>query len=198
MKLSGTPMTALKLRNILIAIVVLLFIGAGAGFYFAYGVIEKYANEVGTTVAQANQTNNLNSSLSTLQSDLAKQQEVAQLANTLFASSANWQTQVINDINVYAQASGITVTDFNLGTTPGAQLPGTVPGTTTGTSTSTPTQNFTITLGEPVSYTSLLKFMTYISNSLPKMQINGVALNRSGDGGDSVSISTLEIGVYVR
>jgi len=188
----------MKLRNALIAVVVILFVGAGVGFYFAYGWIASYSQEVGSTVAQSNASNSLGGSLTALQASLAKEQQIAQLAGGLYATSATWQTQVIKDVNTYAQASGITVTDFTLGSATAATP---VPGATTGAPVSagtTPTQTITISLGAPVSYTSLLKFMTYITYSIPKMQIMGVQLSRSAGSDDSVGITSLDIGVYVR
>jgi hypothetical protein len=201
MKSSKNPLTATKLRSILITVVLLMFIGTGVGFYFGYGWVAGYSNDVGATVSKANASNNLSGSLTTLQANLAKQQQVAQLANSLYANSTNWQTQAIKDINTYAQASGISVTDFTLGTGTAGSTPATttpVAGASPAVAGATPSQTISITLSPPVSYTAFLKFMTYITYSIPKMQISGIELSRPTDGSNSISITSLSIGVYVK
>lgn len=189
------------MRNTLIAFVVILFLGAGAGSYFAFGLVSKEAESVSAKVVEAEASNSLSDSLTALQATLAQQQEIAQLASGLYATSATWQTQVIKDINAYAAASGITVTDFNLTATAPTAAPAatpTDPAAAPAATGATPTQSFSVTLTAPVSYSALLKFMTYINNSIPKMQVTSAELTRSPDGNDTVTITTLTIGVFVR
>lgn len=184
-------MQATGLRSMLIVMVVLTLGAASAGFYFAFGWIKSYADEVNVVVLAAVESGQTAGSVSGLQQQLEAQQAIITTANSLFAVSATYQTQVIKDIYAYAAKSDISVSDIALGEA--------APAAEGSTGSSLPTQSVTVSLESPVSYTGLLRFLTYIETSTPKMQISGVDLSRPSDGNpDSTQISSLTIQVYVR
>lgn len=188
-------LTAVGLRNGLITIVLLLFAAGGGGFYLAYGGLSDYAQEVADTIAQAESSKQTASSLATLKIALLQQQDIANLANNLYAPTSTWQAQAIKDIGVYAALSGISISDYKIGQ-PAATDPGTTPPTTLVPASNT-TQQLTIQLTAPVSYRGLLNFVTNVQNNVPKMQVLGLDLSRSTNA-ETVGISSITIGVYTR
>lgn len=188
-------LTATKLRTIMIFLVIITLAGASVGFYFAFGWIKSYSDEVNTVIIAAAESGETAGSVNSLQEQLQKQQEIITAANSLFALNSNYQTQVIKDIYTYAEKTGITVSDIQLDTATQATNGSS---NTSTTASSLPTKSITASLSSPVNYTDLLKFLTLIESNIPKMQISGVDLTRPADSSNTVQISTVTIAVYVR
>lgn len=181
-------MSAVVLRRTLITFIVLLIPLAGVGFYFGQSWLRTYAVSVSNTVAESKLNDTSLQSLSQLQKNLATQQDIIAKTTTLQTSSSTYQTQAVQDLITYATATGITISDYSF---PVAQI-------TSATANSLPTTQITIKLTSPVSYISLLKFMTAIEGNIPKMQIASVNLGRIAGDTASVKIDQLTIAVYTR
>ncbi len=187
--------SAVSLRGVLIVILVLAIGLAGVGFYYAYGWIKDYATQVNQAVVTAYDSTAPTTSASTkaLQAVLAQQGTVSATLAQFYASPSDFQSKAIQDINTYARASGLSIGDVTLGAT--AKPSG------TSTPSQPPTNNTTILsvkLNAPVSYTSLVKFMTYVQNNLPKMQIQGLTIQSNASGGDTVTIDNIAIKVVTQ
>lgn len=190
-------LTAIGLRNGLIAIVLILFAAGGGGFYLAYNGLADYAQEVADSIAQADASKQTASSLSNLKIALLQQQDIATLAGNLYTPSSTWQAQAIKDIGTYAAASGISISDYKIGQqadTTTTTTPSTNPTPAPNSNTS---QQLTIQLTAPVSYRGLLNFVTNIQNNVPKMQVLGLDLARTTNA-ETIAISSITIGVYTR
>lgn len=186
-------MQATSLRSLLIGLVLLTLAAASVAFYFGFDWIKSHAEEVNTVIVAASQSGSTANSVNELREQLEKQQEIITTANSLFALTSNYQTQVIKDVYAYAEKTGINVSDIQLAEEASS-------GSSSGSkpTSSLSTKSVTISLEGSVSYQNLLKFLTYIETNIPKMQISGIELSRPSDGSASVSISNITIGMYVR
>lgn len=182
-------MTATTLRGVLVAIVFIALAGASAGFYVALGWIKTYTEEVNTVIIASAESGDTVSSINVIQEQLAKQQEIIAAANSLFALSANYQTQAITDVYRYADKTGISITDMKFEETSAEPQP---------SNSSLATRPITVSIEGQVPYTNLLKFMKYLENSVPKIQIGSIDLSRPTDGSQNVSISSISLRMYVR
>lgn len=167
----------------MIVMILLLIGGGGVSFYFAQNALVDYSKQVTQTIADSSSSGKDVQSLKKLELDLADLQSVIKKTSGVIASSSDYQSQVINDINTYAQIAGIGVTNFNFG----------VAAATGGASSSV-----TITLTSPMQYTNLLKFLRLIETNLPKMQISSVNLTRVEGDTKSVRTESITLEVYTK
>lgn len=185
-----SKLTAVVLRRVLGISIVLLIILAGVGFYFTQGWLHTYAITVSHTVADSKASDTTLQTLSKLQKELETQQDIIRKTNAIATSSTAYQTQAVKDLIAYAQLTGVTISDY---TFPNGAAP-----TTSSTAGTVPSTQVTIKLGSPVSYTSLINFMSAIEGNLPKMQITSVNLGRIAGDPTSVKIDQLTVAVYTR
>ena len=186
--MSASKMNAVTLRGVLGTMVVLLIALAGVGFYFAQDWLQKMAVDVSHSVAESTTSDSSVQALKQLQEELATRQDIITKTNSIFTSTATYQTQAVQDLIAYAESSGITISNY--------AFP--APAASSAAATSIPATAVTITLKSPVSYTSLLKFMAAVEGNLPKMQITSINLGRISGDSESVKIDQLTVAVYTR
>ncbi len=192
----SSKMSAKTLRGILIFLIFLTIGGSAVGIYFAQKWLLSQAEIISQTVAQSNASGNNNQASAKLQAELASQQSVISKTSLLATPRQDYQSKAIQELDQYAADAGITISNYSF-----AQAATAATASTTTSAASTPANNnpvVTATLTSPVSYQKLLKFMNYVENSLPKMQITSVNISRAtGGSGDAVKIDQLSIEVYV-
>ena len=164
-------MTATSLRAILV-IILLIAIGAtGYGFYQAQIWLKKYATTVGQTIGSSSSGTMSSDGLLALEQVLASRQSSIDKAATVTVLGANYQSQAISDLTVYANKTGINITNYSVSdTTP----------TSAGIAGITP-KYLSVTLQNPIKTDSLLQFLSLVETNLPKMQITGISLSQSSD-----------------
>lgn len=218
MKKKKTALTAGKLRYILVGTLVLLFLVGGGGFYFAQNLLKSYAKETSTLNSQASISDQNLEALRNIQAYLAAHEQDQELAQKVVADSKQYryQNEIVGDISKFANQSGISITAYNFTSDSATGTTGSGAGTTTppatgGTATPSPGSSATggvsslksttvnVTIRSPVNYTNLLNFISRIEQNITKMQIAGISLTRSDEGGKSqVSSESFDIEVYVR
>ena len=200
MKHSG--MTASKLRVILSVIVILLIGLSAVGFYFGQSWLRTLAVSVSHTIADSKGSGGNVQSLKKLQADLSTRQGIVDKANSIKASSQNYQNQTIQDLDKYAAVTGISISNYSFAPTAAVAAPAAGTGAAAGTAPSAPatgSTSVTVTLTSPLAYTKLLKFMSAIESNLPKMQVSSINLGRvTGSDSDSVRTEQLTIEVYTQ
>jgi len=193
MKNTGNKgMKATSTRNILGFLMFIVIVGAAAGFYFGLQTIKAYALDVSHTVSDANASGKNIEQLSELKQALADREPLVAKANSLFATEATYQSQVLKDLQKYASDAGITIsnTEFDK-QSPSDTAPTVVPGTKG--------ENVVVTIQSPVSYAKLMKFLDELEGNLPKLQVTGVSLNRpTNASGDLVATDKITITVATR
>lgn len=191
----GTAMKATSLRNALVTIIILVIGSAGVSFYFAQQYLRTIATDVSHSLSDATMNTGGSQSLKDTQEMLITNQAVATKAAALFSPSQAYQSQVVHDLGVYATNAGVNIEDYNF-------LASTATSTTT---TSTPkaivggagSTSFTVTIASPVEFTNLMKFMSAIEQSIPKMQISSINISPSTDT-SMVTTDALTIEIYTR
>ena len=187
-----SPMKATALRGILIFVLIVIAAGISGGYYFAHQWLETYSATVGTTVAQSQNSNNDVEIGQQLQAAIANQQQTITKVNQLFSDPTTYQTQVINDVTIYAAALGLPTPDFSSGSAAsGTTTPAAGAAASGGSATTV-----TVTLPTPINYLTFLKLVRSIEQNLPKMQIASVNLTRN----DATTIGTdaLTIEVFTK
>lgn len=191
MKTNKKSMKATSLRNFLIFLVLLTVAIAISSFYFGRIWLHDYAVSVSHTVADSTSSKGDVTSLKKLQTDIVQQQAIITKSQALFTDQTSYQTQVVQDVSRYAAELGIATPSFSFQSTGSTT---TTP--SSGTKTTAPGSTVTVTLTSPIEYTTLLKFIMAIEQSLPKMQITGINIGRT-DGG-KVTTDALTIQVFSR
>ena len=199
MKQSG--ITASKLRVILSVMVVFLIGLSAVGFYFGQSWLQTLAVSVSRTIADSKVSGGDVQSLKKIQADLLTRQGIIAKANSIMASSQDYQNQTIQDLDRYAAGTGITISNYSFAPT-AAAAPAAGTGAAAGAAPSAPatgSKSVTVTLTSPLAYTKLLKFMSAIESNLPKMQVSSVNLGRvTGSDSDSIRTEQLTIEVYTQ
>jgi hypothetical protein len=173
-------------------VIIVLFIGSSAfGFYYVQDKLNTFATSVGQTIAESVVGGTNTQAITKLQAKITEIQPAADKANTLTTSSQDYQNQMVKDLNKYAANTGITITDYNFTVqAPAGAKSASIGGAGTGF--------ITISLGNPIPFANLMKFLKSIESNIPKMQISGINLSRSQSPANSVTVEALTIAVYTR
>lgn len=191
-----SAMTASKLRVILSVMVVILIGLSAVGFYFGQDKLRTLAVSVSHRIADSKVSSGDAQSMKKLQADLATRQGIAAKANSIMASSQNYQSQAIKDLDKYAADANIVISNYSFAQ-PNATAA--AKGGATSSAPATGSTSVTVTLTSPLAYTKLLKFMTAIESNLPKMQVSSINLGRvAGGDRDAVKTDQLTIEVYTQ
>ena len=166
-----------------------LIIGLTAtGFYFTQDWLRNLATKSNQTSSASTVDNNGSQSLQQIRDDITANQASADKADGMIASSQNYQTQIINDLNKYALTAGVSIVSHKSAQSPslGVKIAG------------LESDFVTIALANPIPLKNLLQFFKLIETNLPKMQITGIDLTPTSSSSDSVTIEPITIGVYIR
>lgn len=177
-------LSAVMIRNALIIVLLGAMAAVILGFGYGLSIIRSTAQTVNQTVADAGASNNLTEALQRAQIQLNQGQDAIAKANAMFVTAGNYQSKTINDIQAYATATNVRVSDFSFTTLSG------------GTS---PRFGVSVTLSSPVSYGDFIRFLNAVEGNVPKMQVVSVQLSRpSSPNATQVRVSNLVIGVFSR
>ena len=198
------PLTPSKLRLALSGALVLIIAVSCGIFYFAYQQLDKKAESVGAKVAESNDSQNLLQQLRKTEQDLEKNKELAEKVSMLAANGQDfaYQDQIVNDLTVYAERSGMTINNITFSAADGST--GTPQPTEAATTPTAPIAapsglkktTITVTLKSPADYKGLLNFLHYIEQNLTKLKIANITLTKSG--ADMVNTDMLSLEVYLR
>jgi len=190
MKKNG--MKATTLRTTMVIIIIITIGIATFGFYYFQGKLNTYAISVGQTVSESTAGSSSNAqTIKKIQADIAATQAIADKSASITASSLDYQNQTIADLNKYASNTGISIIDYNFSQSATTAKTSSLAG---GIGTSF----ITITLGNPISYTNLIKFLESIETNLPKMQLTGINISHDQNNSDTITVQPLTIEVYTK
>jgi len=216
-------LTPAKLQLLLIGFMVLIIAASAVGFWFFHQHLVTYARQINAATAAATASNDTVSQLKNIKTKLDNDQDAISRAKDIVADSKSYQyqNQIINDLESYAFAAGITINSFTFNTnggtagaggpTPvkaggGAAGSGSTPTvavapTTTGSTRTAPgglkSTSVSICINSPVSYQSIMNFLHGIEQNLTKMDITGISLSKQDNKGN-VSLGPLTVEVYTR
>ena len=184
-------MKATSTRNILAFLMFVVIAGAAAGFYFGLQTIKTYALDVSHTVSDANASGKNVEQLSELKQALADREPLVAKANSLFATEATYQSQVLKDLQKYASDAGITISNTSFDKQSASD--------TAPIASAVTSESVVVTVSSPVSYARLMKFLDELEGNLPKLQVTGISLSRPANAtGDLVATDKITITVATR
>ena len=184
---------ATSTRNLLSFLMFVVVLGSIAGFYFGLQMVKTYALDVSHTVSDANASGKNIEELGDLKQALAEREVLVSKANSLFATTNTYQSQVLKDLQKYAATAGVTITNTEFDKQTSGDT-NTAPATTAANS-----HSIVVTIGSPVSYTKLIAFLDALEGNLPKLQVTGVSLSRpTVTSGDLVTTEKITITVATR
>lgn len=187
MNKSLTLVKATYLRNIMIvALIVMVGVSVG-GFYYAQDWFQKYATSSNINAVDPMTGARIEQGQNQIQNNDPDQQIATNKANSLVAPSLNYQSKIEQDLNKYASVTGVTITKTNTSSISPETLSGGIKLNT-----------ITITLGNPVAYTSLIKFLKTVETNIPKMQLTGINISQSANPKGSVAVEPLIVEFYTR
>lgn len=181
-------LTATKLKTLLIVGMFLLFVIVGVGFSIGLTNIKEFAVDVSHTTTDASASNNQVTRLQELKTQLEKTQALVAKADNIAVPEANFQSQVITDLQRYATAADISIVDTSFPDAP-----------STPSSDSFSRKPVAISLRQPVSYAKLIRFLQLIEGSLPKMEVGTMKITRpNSPSGDNVIADNITLNVLVK
>lgn len=176
--------SASKLRLLLAIAFVLLIVGLVAGYQYG----NDYLTSKSSTLKQYLETNATkvysSASILKLKNTLDNNANIAIKIDSLFAPSASYQSVTQNTLNNYASRLGIGISSFAFDS---------------GTPSSANVRTVSVKFNGNVNYSSLYKFLEYIENTTPKMQVAKISLNKVQESkSNDITVEDLALEVYVR
>ena len=208
--MTGSAMTATKLRLLLIIGMAMLAVVSSAAFYFIQQRLAEYASEISVLNATAKSGNSDLQTLRSLETRLDEERNAITKARSIVADSQQYryQDQIVTDIARIAGDSGVVVTQFDFSgastggtttpTTPTPQPSTTTPGSSATGTSSLKSETVNVTIKSPVSYNALMNFIKAIETNPTKMQIATISMTADAANPSQVSPQSFTIKVYVR
>ena len=181
-------LNATSMRSFLTVLLVVMLIGAGAGFYWGLQQVRTFSVGVSHTAADANASGDAIGELQELKQALAERETLINKANQLFTTNDNYQSQALKDVQKYARTAGLTISNTNFDAPTDEANPA-----------SASEKTFVITIQSPVSYRKLIQFLDAIEGNLPKMQITLIELSHPNpNNADQVATGDVKIAISTR
>ena len=190
-----------SIARIILSLLLLIILSAMVGLViFAYSFLSKTSEEVGKMQTEAIAVDAKIQSLLASKSQLDRNSDTVKKAKNIVSESKlyQYQNQIIQDLNTYADRAGIPIKSFSFQNEP-----------TTSTKTATSSKQIStspagvkstfvsIQLGDHIDYTKFLHFLSLIEKNVTRMQLSGVSISR-GANNHEISIQSLEVKVYTR
>lgn len=188
---------ATSIKNITITLIVIIIGISSIGIYFAFDKIDTLAKEIQSEIKKTPilgiKTDNTQA-LSSLQTEITKYQPIIDQINKLASNSENTKSQTMQDLNTYAAANNITISNYNFS----GQTNMTALNSATTINTSIQASNVIITINSPIEYKSLIKFLKSIETNTPKMQVKNLTISADQSSSNKVKVEPITIEVYSR
>lgn len=203
-------LNATTFRIILISILSVAIIASIAATYFGQSFLRSNSESVIQAVSTEFSSKNRLEQLQKAEQVLKTHEESMEKAKQIASSGEGfaYQQQLIDDINRYAERAGITVTgysfsDISSGDTATTPAPaGTAEGGTAAPAASGPAGMKKVAVSvsflSPIDYQTLMRFLTILETSLPKINAQSIQLNRSESNPTEVDLSSLNLEVYIK
>lgn len=190
-----------SIARIVLSLLLLIILSAMVGLViFAYSFLSKTSEEVGKMQTEATAVDAKIQSLLASKSQLDRNSDTVKKAKNIVSESKlyQYQNQIIQDLNTYADRAGIPIKSFSFQNEPTASAKTATSSKQTSTSPAGVKSTFvSIQLGDHIDYTKFLHFLSLIEKNVTRMQLSGVSISR-GANNHEISIQSLEVKVYTR
>ena len=190
-----------SIARIILSLLLLIILSAMVGLViFAYSFLSKTSEEVGKMQTEAIAVDAKIQSLLASKSQLDRNSDTVKKAKNIVSESKlyQYQNQIIQDLNTYADRAGIPIKAFSFQNEPTTSAKTAKSSKRTSTSPTGVKSTFvSIQLGDHIDYTKFLHFLSLIEKNVTRMQLSGVSISR-GANNHEISIQSLEVKVYTR
>ena len=190
-----------SIARIVLSLLLLIILSAMVGLViFAYSFLSKTSEEVGKMQTEAIAVDAKIQSLLASKSQLDRNSDTVKKAKNIVSESKlyQYQNQIIQDLNTYADRAGIPIKSFSFQNEPTTSAKTATSSKQTSTSPAGVKSTFvSIQLGDHIDYTKFLHFLSLIEKNVTRMQLSGVSISR-GVNNHEISIQSLEVKVYTR
>ena len=190
-----------SIARIVLSLLLLIILSAMVGLViFAYSFLSKTSEEVGKMQTEAAAVDAKIQSLLASKSQLDRNSDTVKKAKNIVSESKlyQYQNQIIQDLNTYADRAGIPIKSFSFQNEPTTSAKTATSSKQTSTSPAGVKSTFvSIQLGDHIDYTKFLHFLSLIEKNVTRMQLSGVSISR-GANNHEISIQSLEVKVYTR
>ena len=190
-----------SIARIVLSLLLLIILSAMVGLViFAYSFLSKTSEEVGKMQTEAIAVDAKIQSLLASKSQLDRNSDTVKKAKNIVSESKlyQYQNQIIQDLNTYADRAGIPIKSFSFQNEPTTSTKTATSSKRTSTSPAGVKSTFvSIQLGDHIDYTKFLHFLSLIEKNVTRMQLLGVSISR-GANNHEISIQSLEVKVYTR
>ena len=190
-----------SIARIILSLLLLIILSAMVGLViFAYSFLSKTSEEVGKMQTEAIAVDAKIQSLLASKSQLDRNSDTVKKAKNIVSESKlyQYQNQIIQDLNTYADRAGIPIKSFSFQNEPTVSAKTATSSKQTSTSPAGVKSTFvSIQLGDHIDYTKFLHFLSLIEKNVTRMQLSGVSISR-GANNHEISIQSLEVKVYTR
>ncbi|MCG5094732.1 hypothetical protein MBN60_00820 [Candidatus Saccharibacteria bacterium] len=190
-----------SIARIILSLLLLIILSAMVGLViFAYSFLSKTSEEVGKMQTEAIAVDAKIQSLLASKSQLDRNSDTVKKAKNIVSESKlyQYQNQIIQDLNTYADRAGIPIKSFSFQNEPTTSAKTATSSKQTSTSPAGVKSTFvSIQLGDHIDYTKFLHFLSLIEKNVTRMQLLGVSISR-GANNHEISIQSLEVKVYTR
>ena len=190
-----------SIARIVLSLLLLIILSAMVGLViFAYSFLSKTSEEVGKMQTEAIAVDAKIQSLLASKSQLDRNSDTVKKAKNIVSESKlyQYQNQIIQDLNTYADRAGIPIKAFSFQNEPTTSAKTATSSKRTPASPAGVKSTFvSIQLGDHIDYTKFLHFLSLIEKNVTRMQLSGVSISR-GANNHEISIQSLEVKVYTR
>ena len=190
-----------SIARIVLSLLLLIILSAMVGLViFAYSFLSKTSEEVGKMQTEAIAVDAKIQSLLASKSQLDRNSDTVKKAKNIVSESKlyQYQNQIIQDLNTYADRAGIPIKSFSFQNEPTTSAKTATSSKRTSISPAGVKSTFvSIQLGDHIDYTKFLHFLSLIEKNVTRMQLLGVSISR-GANNHEISIQSLEVKVYTR
>ena len=190
-----------SIARIVLSLLLLIILSAMVGLViFAYSFLSKTSEEVGKMQTEAAAVDAKIQSLLASKSQLDRNSDTVKKAKNIVSESKlyQYQNQIIQDLNTYADRAGIPIKSFSFQNEPTTSTKTATSSKRTSTNPAGVKSTFvSIQLGDHIDYTKFLHFLSLIEKNVTRMQLSGVSISR-GANNHEISIQSLEVKVYTR
>ena len=172
--MNPNPKVANGFKYLLLFTIFILLAFIILGFYYEQKNLREFAQSIAETNKSITDTTS-KSNLNLNKSELDK-------VNSLFFQETNYQTNVKNDINIYANKAGIKISNYIFSDITSSRV-------------GLQTAVVELKIQGSVEYNQLIQLLQYIENSLPKIQIINLHLEK--DSGSKIIVREFKIEVYL-
>lgn len=181
------PASPITTRTILIIVIVLIIGGVGALFALGMSQMNQLADETNVLARKAKASEDNVTRMESLQKRYNEVQNIKPIIDKMVASQASHQYQdnTINVLNTYAHAAGVDIAQISFTAAKDIAV-----------SSKAKNTLITLTLDNPISYDSFIRFMRLVEGGLSQMQILRVDVRKEKES--NITVGAMTIAIYVK